>query len=131
MRASAFLLLFFHSGSTDYRAFIHAGFRCFRLIGFFVSGCSVQMKASERTKRRQTRILLAAVNAAEYENMDADKDGKISPLEFMCNTLIRQVRYHTCFPCLLVFVFRLCLFLRRACFVQFWRYKFMNFLRLV
>lgn len=49
------------------------------------------MKASERTKRRQTRILLATVTANEYEIMDTDKDGRVSPLEFMCRTLIRQV----------------------------------------
>lgn len=51
------------------------------------------MKASERTKRKQKRILLAAVNAAEYDTMDTDNNGRISLLEFMCGTLIRQARF--------------------------------------
>lgn len=54
------------------------------------------MKASESTKKRQTRILLATVTAKEYSAMDTDGDNQISPLEFMCSTLIRQVRDVTC-----------------------------------
>ncbi len=56
------------------------------------------MKASGHTRQRQTRILLATVTADEYRAMDTDGDNRVSPLEFMCRTLIRQVRgFYTAF----------------------------------
>lgn len=50
------------------------------------------MKANERTKKKQTRILLATITANEYATMDTNGDNRVSPLEFLCSTLLRQVR---------------------------------------
>ncbi|CAM9739540.1 unnamed protein product [Pylaiella littoralis] len=49
-----------------------------------------EMKANERTKKKQTRILLATITANEYATMDTNGDNRVSPLEFLCSTLLRQ-----------------------------------------
>lgn len=54
-------------------------------------GGEAQMQANKRVKQRQTRLLLATVTAHEYAAMDADNDNRVSLMEFMVHTLIKQV----------------------------------------
>ncbi|CAM9683950.1 unnamed protein product [Ectocarpus fasciculatus] len=59
------------------------------LLGKIISDYT-EMQASKRAKQRQTRLLLATVTAHEYAAMDADNDDRVSLMEFMVHTLIKQ-----------------------------------------
>ncbi|CAM9339680.1 unnamed protein product [Ectocarpus sp. 6 AP-2014] len=59
------------------------------LLGKIISDYT-EMQASKRVKQRQTRLLLATVTAHEYAAMDADNDNRVSLMEFMVHTLIKQ-----------------------------------------
>lgn len=54
------------------------------------------MRTRESAKKREKRMLLATVSAKEYKEMDTDGDNKVSPMEFMCRTLVKMVRISTC-----------------------------------
>ena len=51
------------------------------------------MRVATTTEARQKRILLATITEKDYHSMDADGDGRVSPFEFMCRTLVAQVRF--------------------------------------
>lgn len=58
----------------------------------FLFFCFVlQMRVEKSAEARQKRILMATLTATDYLQMDKDGDGKISPLEFLCRTLVKQV----------------------------------------
>ncbi|CAN0189094.1 unnamed protein product [Ectocarpus sp. 12 AP-2014] len=59
------------------------------LLGKIISDYT-EMQASKRVKQRQTRLLLATVTAHEYAAMDADNDNRVSLMEFLVHTLIKQ-----------------------------------------
>ncbi|CAB1116884.1 unnamed protein product [Ectocarpus sp. CCAP 1310/34] len=59
------------------------------LLGKVISDYT-EMQANKRVKQRQTRLLLATVTAREYSAMDADNDNRVSLMEFMVHTLIKQ-----------------------------------------
>ncbi|CAM9770763.1 unnamed protein product, partial [Ectocarpus sp. 4 AP-2014] len=60
------------------------------LLGKIISDYT-EMQAGKRVRQRQTRLLLATVTAHEYAAMDADNDNRVSLMEFMVHTLIKQV----------------------------------------
>lgn len=49
------------------------------------------MAVEKSAEARQKRILMATLTVKDYMQMDKDGDGKISPLEFLCRTLVKQV----------------------------------------